>query len=464
MTVRIEINHLSVHSAQGMIISDLSLQISDGESLTILGETGSGKSILALAILGNLPPALTASGSVKVDGREMLGISADKASSLWGRTMVMLPQEPWRALSPLMKVRKQVAEVFRFSKKKTGPVASQLADELLLHVGLSGHENKVPVQLSGGMAQRAAIACSAASNAQILLADEPTKGLDADRKSDIVSLLNAQKADGCLLTITHDVDVARALGGKTLVMQKGVVVERGDSETICNQPVSDYARALIGAAPANWPSMPGNEKHHAPLISTSSLVLSRGNKVLLNNVDMTLGEGEIVGLHGASGSGKSSLADALLGLLPVTGKITFHQPLARHQKLKLYQDPPAAFSDEVPLCTLLDDLITLHSIKDASVDTKAAELGLDPALLNRPATEVSGGELQRVALLRAMLLRPKFLVADEPTSRLDPITAEKVTRLLVKNAREINCTLLFISHDLEQLNKVCDRVIPLQQL
>ena len=148
----------------------------------------------------------------------------------------------------------------------------------------------------------------------------------------------------------------------------------------------------------------------------------------------------------------------------MSGEILFHQPLARHEKLKLYQDPPSAFCEEATLRTLLHDIIKLHKLSPPPLDKLALELGLSPGLLDRTATEVSGGELQRIALLRAMLLKPKFLVADEPTSRLDPITAEKVTRLLATKARAMNCTLLFISHDIHQLNNICDRVMDITSL
>ncbi|OFC70226.1 ABC transporter ATP-binding protein [Alteromonas confluentis] len=461
---RIEVTNLAIHSSEGVIINNLSLSVSENESLTILGETGSGKSLLALAILGNLPPMLTVSGSVKVDGKEMLEMPASEAASLWGTTLVMLPQEPWRALSPLMKIKHQIAEVFRYVKRATPATASEDTHQLLAKVGLEQHAPKVPAQLSGGMAQRTAIACSAATGADIVLADEPTKGLDTARKDDIIALLKARKAKGCLLTITHDVQVAKALGGKTLVMQRGVVVESGDAEKICSQPDSAYARALINAAPENWPHQEKQTNTFSPLISVKNLSLARGNQTLLEQVNFEIGAGEVVGLYGDSGSGKSSLADALLGLLPVSGEIRFHQPLARHEKLKLYQDPPAAFSEEATLRTLLHDIIKLHKLNPPPLDKLALELGLTPNLLDRTATEVSGGELQRIALLRAMLLKPKFLVADEPTSRLDPITAEKVTRLLIAKAREMHCALLFISHDVHQLNNVCDRVIAISDL
>ncbi|MEC7282525.1 MAG: ATP-binding cassette domain-containing protein [Pseudomonadota bacterium] len=190
----------------------------------------------------------------------------------------------------------------------------------------------------------------------------------------------------------------------------------------------------------------------------------RGNRTLFTGLSFSLGEGEIVGLCGDSGSGKTSLGDALLGLLPYQGNIAFHTLLHRYQTLKLYQDPPSSFAHHTTLNSLIDDVIKLHKVSKKRADLLSAQLGLNQRLFERSASEVSGGELQRIALLRALLLKPKLLIADEPTSRLDPITSKAITHLLVDRCREENCTVLFISHDRTQLEKVCDRVIDLQSL
>jgi len=455
MTVRVVVDQLTVTHGDTVIIDKLSLRLSLGESLTILGETGAGKSVLAQAIMGDLTADFDVTGSVTVDGLDMLA-NRQQARALWGHQLVMLPQEPWHALSPLMSLGQQVAEVYRFVKGHHRRKANDLSHQALGRFGLDQAAGKVPAQLSGGMAQRGAFVCTNATGAPILLADEPTKGLDTALRHDVTQQLIKHRDNGCLLTITHDVEVARQLGGRVMVMQEGRIVEQGDTNEVFSQPESDYAQQLLCP-----PRFDGSKSANTgqPLLTANNLTLQRGQQTLFDQLNLTLNQGEFVGLYGPSGIGKSSLGDALLGLLPFDGTLTFHTQLARHQKLKLYQDPPAAFAPHLPLITLLEDVTARHNIPSSQISELADELGLSSALLRRTATEVSGGELQRVALLRVLLLKPQFLVADEPTSRLDTLTSQRITRLMVEKCRALGCTLLFISHDLAQLQQTCDRVI-----
>ena len=464
MSQYIAIDHLSIYAQDTVIVEDLSLNLDQGETLTVLGETGAGKSLLAQAIMGDLPPTLRATGKVVVNGIDMLCAKRRDYESFWGRDIAMLPQEPWHALSPMMKIRQQVAEVFQFTLGKSKHAARLSADQQLSSLALEDDVDKVPSQLSGGMAQRVAFACASATNTPLFLADEPTKGLDAGRKHHIIEQLRKKASDGTLLTITHDVAVAEALGGRCVVLKNGKMVETGDTRKILSFPSSNYTKALIASVPQHWPAITKKTQTFVPLLSVNDLAIIRGSRTLFSGLSLSLGQGEIVGLCGDSGCGKTSLGDALLGLLPYQGSIAFHTPLLRHQTLKLYQDPPSSFADHTTLKSLIDDVIKLHKVSKKRADLLSAQLGLNQQLFERSASEVSGGELQRIALLRALLLKPKLLVADEPTSRLDPITSKAITHLLVDQCREENCTVLFISHDRTQLEKVCDRVIDLQTL
>ncbi len=464
MSQYIAIEHLSIYAQDTIIVEDLSLNLEQGETLTILGETGAGKSLLAQAIMGDLPPALKVTGNVLVNGVDMLRANRRECEQLWGRDIVMLPQEPWHSLSPMMKIRQQVAEVFRFTLGNGAREAQKSAKTQLDNLALKDDSDKVPSQLSGGMAQRVAFACASVTNAPLFLADEPTKGLDAGRKHHIIEQLKQKANDGTLLTITHDVSVAEALGGKCMVLKNGKLVETGDTRKILSSPSSNYTKTLIASAPQHWTATTKKTHRFAPLVSVNDLTIMRGNRTLFTGLSFSLGEGEIVGLCGDSGSGKTSLGDALLGLLPYQGNIAFHTLLHRYQTLKLYQDPPSSFADHTTLKSLIDDVIKLHKVSKKRADLLSSQLGLNQRLFERSASEVSGGELQRIALLRALLLKPKLLIADEPTSRLDPITSKAITHLLVDQCKEENCTVLFISHDRTQLEKVCDRVIDLQSL
>ena len=468
MSQLIAIKNLSIYAGNTAIIENLSLSLSQGETLTVLGETGAGKSLLAQAIMGDLPSSLKARGTVSVNGIDML---SDKASAnnkklmrerMWGTSMVMLPQEPWRSLSPMMQVCHQITEVFQFNQKQDKHAASRRAQQELEQWSLGKHGQKVPSQLSGGMAQRVAFACASATQAPLFIADEPTKGLDASRKVDIISQLKQKANEGTLLTITHDIAVAKALGGRCIVLKNGKLIEENDTQRLISQPKTSYSKLLVSSSPEHWPSKNSVTSRFKPFLTVENLSIQRGAEEIFSNVNFTLGKGEIVGLSGDSGSGKTSLGDALLGLLSYKGKIRFHYPLPRHQKLKLYQDPPSAFAEHVTLQRLIDDLLKLHKIPEYDAAELASSLGLDSTIFGRSALEVSGGELQRVALLRALMLKPKLLIADEPTSRLDPITSKKITLLLVDKCREFNCSLLLISHDKAQLEKACDRVISLR--
>ena len=465
MNAVLQIENLTIVSSEGTLVDNQSFTVSPGEPVTIIGETGSGKSLLAHTIIGDLPRNLQATGKVLTAGHDMLQAHATQSpSSLWGRTIVMLPQEPVKALSPLMKLRQQVGEVFRFIRNLSGDNAQTSADVALGRTGLTQAADKIPSQLSGGMAQRAAYTCVASTSAGIMIADEPTKGLDNHHKAVLGEELRQFAKTGTLLTITHDMSLAKLLGGKVIIMQKGKVLETGAAGRVLNTPRSTYGQTLLNALPENWTPLSTKKRSFAPLITLQDCAIRRGTDVIFDNVSLALGKGEIVGLTGDSGSGKSTLGNVLLGLLPADGKRHIAEPLARHNMLKIYQDPPNAFAKNVPVIQLLDDVIRLHQLDDSELDPLINELGLSRQLLQRHAGMISGGELQRVALLRALLLKPAFLVADEPASRLDPITSEVVSRLLVSSCRERQCTLLFISHDRQQLEKLCDRVIDTNSL
>lgn len=466
----IQIKNLSVHTTDGMtLVEPISLAIKSGQNLTILGETGSGKSLLAQAIMGALPKGLMVNGDIIVNGETLHTghgeLDKTKFNKLWGRTLAMLPQEPVRSLDPTMTAINQVSESLRFIKGLNKSQAHTSASDTLDSLTLTHAKNHYPHELSGGMAQRVSFASATVGGASIVIADEPTKGLDHTNKIKVVDMLaDVAKNGGCLLTITHDIEVANRLSGDgdlLMVMKKGKLLEQGLAKDILQNPTSDYAKELMNANPATWTK---GEKlaTDKPLLTLENVTISRGKKELFSGLDLTLYEGEAVGLIGDSGIGKSSLGDALCGLItPSLGKLTWHKRPARHQVLKLYQDPPSAFAQNIKLGTLIDDVIKRHRLDKMQIAPLMQALGLHPDLLGRTSDNVSGGELQRIAIMRALMMKPVLLFADEVTNRLDPITQKTTLDLLTDACRSQNCTLVMVSHDHELTKYYCDKVVDL---
>lgn len=457
----IHIENLSVYAGSIELLAPMSLTVEKGERLTILGQTGSGKSLLAQAIMGNLPSSLRTEGKVQLFGRLV-----DKAERqmFWGQQISMLPQEPWNSLDPLMGAKQQLAQTYHLVAGENAAQAQQSADYTLALQGLQESGHKRVDQLSGGMAQRVAIACAMAGGAPVLLADEPTKGLDVSRRDQVVEQLMTQSEQGTLITITHDVAVARQIGGRMMVIKSGELLEEGFAEDILNAPQHPFTQALIEADPVNWADEARDTRHGEPLISVQDLTIGHGDIALSKHLNFTLHQGEVVGVVGDSGCGKSTLGDTLLGVhKAMAGNVKYHSKAPRHQWQKLYQDPTSAVSQAVSLRTLLNDMVSLHKIDRSRIAPLMQQLELSDSLLDRNAEGVSGGELQRFCMLRALLLDPVFLFADEPTSRLDPITQREVSQLLVDVAKQNGCAVMLVSHDPKLIEKRCDRVIRIGQ-
>lgn len=468
----IQLQNLSVCTKDGAtLVEPISLSIQKGQNLTILGETGSGKSLLAQSIMGALPKDLIVSGTIIINGNTLHhgtgNLDERKFATLWGSDLTMLPQEPVRSLNPTMNIFQQLWEGVRFVKKADNRTAKQTSLHTLEQLSLSHANTHYPHQLSGGMAQRASFAAATIGGAYMVIADEPTKGLDYTNKMTVVDMLSQiAKSNGCLLTITHDIEVANRLSTPNdivMVMKKGKLLEQGLASTVLQNPRSDYAKQLINANPASWQKTTTTPSD-TPLLTLDNLAISRGKKQLFSGLNLTLNQGQTVGLIGDSGIGKSSLGDVICGIIqPSSGSLQWHKQPARHQVLKLYQDPPSAFAQKITLGTLIDDVIKRHRLDKAQIAPLMEALQLHPELLNRSSDSVSGGELQRIAIMRALLMKPVLLFADEVTNRLDPITQKTTLDLLTNACRQQNCTLIIVSHDHDLTRHYCDTVIDLTE-
>ena len=460
------IDEVTVSHGRSRLVDAADLRLEPGVPLTVVGESGSGKSLLAHALMGTLP------GELRVTGRMALGgtpydLATRPGRGLWGSRLAMLPQEPSLALDPTMRVRPQVAE--GASVRRPGSrAARRAADRALDGLGLADAAHAWPHQLSGGMAQRVAYAAATVGGVDVLIVDEPSKGLDEAAVDRIADLLTAHLArGGLLLTITHDLRLARRLGGELLVMQGARVVDRGPGRTLLDEPTHDYTRALVAAEPTRWKHEwmattrdPGASPE--PLVSASGVTKGYGATTLFRDLSLEIGTGERWALVGPSGVGKTTLGNALLGLAPVDhGEVRHHPALAPGRAQKLYQDPVLSFPRRVALGTALGDVLRRHGVDRKRPERLMESVGLAPDLLARRPDQLSGGELQRLAVVRAMLLRPALVFADEPTSRLDLLSQERTMDCLMTEVDASGCALVLVTHDHGLAAAVTDRQVTL---
>lgn len=450
MILELELDEVTVGAPGATIVGPVSLALEPGGCVTVMGETGAGKSLLAQAVIGALPPGLTATGRINLGGNRVDRAAHAGRAALWGRTVTLLPQEPWRALNPIMRSGSQVEETHRHVAGRSVRDARAATRADLLELDLPAAERRLPGTLSGGMAQRIAFAAAKAGGAPLVIADEPTKGLDADRVETVTALLKRVPDEGgALLTITHDLRLARRLGGECVILKGGVVVEAGPSERLLSRPGSEYGRAMLAAEPSAW-SLPQPAATGESVLRAEALTVGRGGRALVREFDLQLRRSERISIVGPSGSGKTSLLDTLAGLLPpLSGRLRRGPGLPPTAVQKLYQDPPAAFPNRVALLASLRDVSRRHAVPWERVEELLAALGVGSGLLHRRPTEVSGGELQRIALARVLMIRPAVLLADEPTSRMDPITQASVIRLIARAAAQHGSAVVLVTHDRE---------------
>jgi peptide/nickel transport system ATP-binding protein len=442
------IKGLSVHVGGKTLVRDVDLRVEAGQCLVVMGESGSGKSLLAHAIMGDLAPGLSARGEIAIAGHRIDTLTQNERRAFWGTRIALLPQEPWLSLDPLMRVESQIAETHALVAGRDWTDAKARAAKDLGRLGLSASARQLPFRLSGGMAQRVAIAATMAAEAGLLIADEPTKGLDAEACAGVAASLRAQLEQGrAVVVVTHDIGLARALGGRIAVMRNADMVESGETRDVLLAPRHDYTRMFVDADPAKWPR-PVAHPGGAPVLRGESLSAARGAKTVFQDIDVTLARGEIACVQGPSGGGKTTLGGVLLGLLPPQrGVVRRADGVESWRYQKLYQDPVAAFAPYSILRTALDDVVRLHGGEWPAVEKILARLSVPLDLLDRPPSQVSGGELQRVAIARALIVDPVFLFADEPTSRLDPPIQRATMELLRELATERGLAMLLVTHD-----------------
>ncbi len=486
------VENLSVTIHGSPVLSQVALRLNAGEILALTGESGSGKSMTALSIMGLLPPGAGATGRILLDDTDLLTRSEAQLCALRGRAIGMIFQEPMTALNPVQCIGDQVAETIRLHENAPRASARTRAAETLARVGLPPDRfplSRYPHQLSGGQRQRVGLAMAVALRPRLLIADEPTTALDVTTQAQILALLKGLVADfGMgLLLITHDLAVVSGLADRIAVMERGRIVETGATRPLLSAPEHPYTRMLFTAA-RHSPTLPP-ARATEPLLQVTGVTRAHRHRPspfarprdlpALTDVTFTLHRGERLGLVGESGSGKSTLARAILGLEPIqSGTITLdgapvftasRPNLAVRRRMQVvFQDPFGSFNPR----HRVDRLITepFHLLPDpprgparARAVTEALKaVGLPPEAAQRYIHEFSGGQRQRIALARALIIRPDLIILDEAVSALDVSVRARILDLLADLARRMPLAWLFISHDLSVVRGITDRVLVLK--
>jgi microcin C transport system ATP-binding protein len=492
----IEVENLTVAFGERRVVENVSFTLDRGETLALVGESGSGKSLTALSLLRLLPPGAVATGHIRIDGRDVLGMAERELRKLRGGKAGMIFQEPMTSLNPLHRIGRQVAEAVTLHTKATLPrdALRRRAMTLLEQAGFPDAAHRLdafPHQLSGGQRQRVMIAIALANDPALLIADEPTTALDVTIEAQILALLDAQKAARGLglLLITHDLGIVQQHANRVAVMKAGRIVETGEVGQLFAKPQHPYTRMLLAAEPKGGP--PPLPLKAAPVIAAESVGVhfairqgvlrrARGHVRAVDDVSLVVRQGETVGLVGESGSGKTSMGFAMLGLEHAEGRILFegqdiaHLPERRLRALRadmqiVFQDPFGSLSPRLTVEEIVAEGLRVHergltaAQRHAKVAAALAEVGLPENALERYPHEFSGGQRQRIAIARAMVLEPRFVVLDEPTSALDRSVQTQIVDLLRRLQADHGLAYLFISHDLRIVRALAHRIIVLRR-
>ncbi|WP_257623414.1 ABC transporter ATP-binding protein [Rhizobium sp. B21/90] len=492
--VALSVRQLTVSLPKNMerahAVSDISFDLRSGEILCIIGESGSGKSVTANAIMGLLSPAITVThGSIWFKGRDLIQADEKTLRALRGRAVSIIFQDPLSALNPLMTIGDQIAEVMEAHKVGTPESRAAKVLGLLDEVGLPDPgllQHQYPFRLSGGQRQRVMIAMALALDPEVLIADEPTTALDVTTQAQILELIRKiqRRKNMSVMFITHDFGVVAEIADRVIVMEKGHLVEQGPADVVLNAPEHPYTKRLIAAVPrmtaqdrqgaADTPVVL-EVSHLSKTYHTSGGFFTKGRTVCaVNDVSFSIRKARTLGIVGESGSGKSSLGRVLLKLMNSdSGQILFDgrdiAPMSndafrsiRPYIQMIFQDPFASLNPRHTIGRVLTVGPVAHGMSISEAKAKALRtlklVGLDEGAYDRFPHEFSGGQRQRIGIARALMFDPVLLVADEAVSALDVSIQAQILELLTRIQKETKVAMIFITHDLRVASLICDEV------
>lgn len=502
----LSIHDLSIGFAKGRkmntVVDHISLEVREGEILGIVGESGSGKTMTAMSIMGLLPvSAKILSGRIDFQGKNLLTMGKRELRKLKGTGISMVFQEPMTSFNPLLTIGAQVEEMLRLHSKYPKEEYRALTLEALMEVGLSDPQelyHKYPHQLSGGMRQRAMIAMAMVAGPKLVIADEPTTALDVTTQKKVLQLLKEinEKHGTSIILISHDLRVIHNICSRAIVMKDGKVVESGMTKELFTQPTTEYTRLLLAAVPmpftddhtnsedGSGPADDKNEKEE--ILKTRKLNVfysekengifgKKSIKQVIKDVTISVKQGETFGIVGESGSGKSTLVKAMVGLnTEFEGVINIHDPVAINKEAAVskpqmvFQDPYESLNPTKKIGWILEEPLKLQTNlgkkeRVAKVIEMIKQVGLDTKYLERYPSQLSGGQRQRVAIAAALIVNPKLVILDEPVSSLDVTIQAQILDLLKVLQKKYNLTYVFISHDLNVIFQICNRVCVIYQ-
>ncbi len=471
------------------LVDNISFTLDAGEILALVGESGSGKSLTSLALMRLLPEVLAiSSGAVSLGGDKLFALTESDMNRVRGKRMAMVFQEPQSSLNPVQTVGQQIAEVLSLHHSLSAQQTQQRVVDLLQEVGIPDPQQRAawyPHQLSGGQKQRVMIAMALACEPELLIADEPTTALDVTIQKQILTLLNElrHKRQLAVLLITHDMGVVSEMADRVAVMRHGKIVEQAAARDFFHAPRHEYSRMLIHSLPDRTHYLPPQQQ--TPLLELNDIkvwfpirkgILQRVADYTraVDGISLSIGRGETLALVGESGSGKSTAGRAILGLESLAGGVVSFagqriDGMSRSQFLPLrkriqviFQDPFSSMNPRMSVREILSEGMVSLGVQVADPENEMRALlekvGLEADHLDRYPHEFSGGQRQRLAIARAIAVKPELIICDEPTSALDVSIRLQVLNLLKDLQQELGLSYLFITHDLSIIPHIAHRI------